>query len=286
MRPEPRASVVPNTAMMNRAILLKTSRDTWFTLVLCTAGLVLFEFLVIFAVDFRWKNLSPGLRNLPEWMGNAIERMAGPNTLRNLTPTGLMALGFSHPLVQMIMWTFVVTLATRVMVGEIDRGTADLLFGLPVRRSSLYLSVTLVWIVSGLILTAALVLGTTLGQRVFQKGEFEMYKLWLVCLNLYGLYIAIGGLSFLISAASSRRGRAIGCVVCFLIFSFIIDFVAEALPAIRRITFLGALNYYRPLQITATGEWPREHMAVLCGFGLACWLAGWIVLCRRDIRTG
>ena len=64
----------------------------------------------------------------------------------------LLVLGLVHPFLFAVTWGFMTAICTRITVGEIDQGTADLLLTLPLSRSTIYVSTSLVWIVAAVFL--------------------------------------------------------------------------------------------------------------------------------------
>jgi ABC-2 type transport system permease protein len=113
----------------------------------------------------------------------------------------------------------------------------------------------------------------------------EMPRILQVMSNLFCVYVAVGGIAFLISALSDRRGRAVGVVFAILLASFLLNFIANFLQPAKQIAFLGILEYYRPAQILQHGHFPWRDVAVLLAVGLVAWLAGGEILARRSITT-
>jgi ABC-2 type transport system permease protein len=103
--------------------------------------------------------------------------------------------------------------------------------------------------------------------------------------NLYLVYVAVGGLAFMVSAMSDRRGRAIGVIFGLLLGSFLLNFLAQFWPPAGRLSFLGVLDYYKPAQILTGGSIPIRDIVGLLGFGLATWAIGGEILARRSICT-
>lgn len=271
---------------MNIALLKKSFRDTWFLLALAFLGIAVFEVLLIQAFHYTVRDAKAYFQHIPEFAARFITVIAGTDIRRHLTPTGLMSIGFAHPVVHVMLWAFAITFTTRVLVGEIDRGTADLLLSLPISRTRIYFTLTVLWLLAGAALAAAPLAGTYFAQEQFRRGPFEMDRLALVALNLFGLYVAVGAASLMVSAMSSRRGPAIGLVVALLVASFALNFLSAIWDPAKKVAFLGVLEYYKPLVIIDTGRWPARDLAVLGSMGLITWLTGWVVFARRDIRTG
>ncbi len=171
-------------------------------------------------------------------------------------------------------------------VGEIDRGTVDLTLTLPVTRWG--------------ILRARRPCGSWPesscsppdlpgnewgGSFVDRAMRPETSRLLIVVANLFCLYLAVGGLSWLVSAMSNRRGPALIVVFVLLLASFLLNFLSQFWSVAERISFLGLLDYYRPIYVLRDGTVPWSDMGVLLGAGAVLWIAAGVVFSRRDVCT-
>jgi hypothetical protein len=95
----------------------------------------------------------------------------------------------------------------------------------------------------------------------------------------------VSGFTWLISALSNRRGRAITFVFLVLVILFLLHYLAQFWTPLHKIVFLSPLHYYRPAQVLTGVDFPWRDLAVLVSFGAATWLAGGIVFSRRDLCT-
>jgi len=271
---------------VSRAIISKTFRDTRFVLLLAAIAVVLFEMLYIIAIHYFVRDVNAYVRALPSIGRQFVQRIAGTDAIEQLTLSGMMSIGYAHPFVFVVLWTFSIAYATRVIAGEVDRGTADLLLALPVRRAAVFVSLTLVWLACGVLLTAAPWLGTWLGQTLFNKGPFDLPRLAMVSANLFALYLAIGSGALMVSAMLSRRDQAVFIVASVLLVSYALNFLSEFWEPAKRVAFLGILEYYRPVPIMNTGQWSARDMCVLLSCAAVFWSIGLATFARRDIRTG
>jgi ABC-type transport system involved in multi-copper enzyme maturation permease subunit len=172
-----------------------------------------------------------------------------------------------------------------VPAGEVDRGSIDVLFGLPVSRWQLQANESFAWVVSAAVLLLMFVAGNRLGNALAHGPRIELWRLAALAGNLFCLYIAVGGLAWFVSAQSDRRGRAASVVVAFVLFSFLLGYLEPFWKVAERLSFLSVLHYYVPLRVLRDGVVPVRDMLVLAGFGAALWTAGGIVFARRDLST-
>ncbi len=272
---------------MSRALFWKTLRDARLLLVILVLATVAFELLFVIFVREMLQEMLMQIASV--WLEKApfrrmVNSMLGADLAVELTPTSLMAIGFSHPLMYTFMWVLLLTIGTRGLVGEIDRGTADLLLGLPVSRTAVYGSVSATLVLAAVLISVATVCGAGLGAVFIPlKEPLNLARLWILVANLLALNLAITGLTTLVSSLASRRGTAVATVLTVLLVSFLIQFLAPLWDPARRIECLGLLHYYRPLPAVRTGQWPLADIFTLLAVAMVAWIVGLWYFRRRDI---
>ena len=191
-----------------------------------------------------------------------------------------------HPTVLSLVWGHVLMYCSRVPAGEIDRGSVDFLLGLPVSRWKLYVAETIGFAVSGLVMLSIGFVGHWLAsaglQPKMRPGAFETTS---ILINLFAVYLAVGGVAFLVSACSDRRGRAIGIMFAILLLSFLLNFLAQFWERAEDFAFLSVITYYRPAAIISTHSFPWTDVGVLLAVFAVSWAVGGKVLRERSICT-
>jgi len=270
---------------MNSAVMRKTMRDALPLLVIAVLGILVFECLLVRALGEFAEELVETWFKL-EFLKNLVTALVGADLAEDVTATSLVTIGFAHPLLYTLVWGFLLATCTRIIVGEVDRGTTDLLLTLPISRCRMYCSLSAVWILAGIPLCLAPLVGIWLGEDISPMSEpLDLARLRTAPPNLFALYLAIGSSTMLISSLTSRRGPAIAIALGALLGCFLLNFLAQLWSFARQISFLGVLDYYRPLESVRTGDWPLFEIAVLTGVALAVWLVGLWHFSRRDIHA-
>lgn len=268
---------------MNLAILRKTWRDSLPLLLGASAALVIFGILAVSWLK-HFSATAIELLGKSPFIVRMISAVVGADLSADLSPTSLITIALSHPFLFVVTWSFLLVTGSRVIAGEIDRGTGDLLFTLPQSRSATYVDVSLVWLVGGVPLLIGFFAGLWIGTLLFPLKEPLLFaRLVPAGVNFLALYWGIGGLTMGLSAAASHRGRVIGVMAGLLLFCFLLNFVEAILPWAGRLAPVGLLYYYKPLETIRSGNWPLGNIAVLLGVGLAGWLFGLRRFAGRDI---
>lgn len=270
---------------MNRGLFEKIVRESWPVVVICCVALGVFVALLTAVLPQLQEGLNDFLLQMP-FIRTMVSAVMGIDISDGLTPTMLLAFAWSHPVVLAIVWGCEIVLCTRAPAGEIDRGTIDVLLGWPVSRRSIYVSETLAWLASGVLMLMCGFAGYFISaQWIAVEHRPETGRIVLAVVNLYCLYIAVGGCAFAVSSLSDRRGKAMAVVVGFVVCSFLLNFLGQLWTPAGHVVFLSVLHYYQPAQVLLRGSAPVGDLAVLVVFGGTMWALGGEIWVRRNVCT-
>ena len=270
---------------MNRGLFYKSWRESRLQIFIFGIVFFVFENVLAFVLPLFADSMGDQFLQLP-FVQNFLSALLGIQLDNQLTASAIQALAWVHPVILAIVWAQVIIFCTRVPAGEIDRGSVDMVMALPVSRWEIYWVETTLWLTGGCLLMVMGFLGNRLGLVFYgnqQPASFNVTGLILV--NLFFLYLAVGGLAMLVSVLSDRKGKAMGVVFGLVLGSFFFNFVAQLWVPAQRFSFLSLLHYYRPMDLVRTGQWPWGDLLVLGFSGFGLWLLGGILFSRRDICT-
>ena len=173
--------------------------------------------------------------------------------------------------------------ASRMLRGEEDRGSMDVLLSLPRPRMRVALEkVAAMW-------TALLVIGLLIGLLAFAGGkefggDFGVGDAVLYGLNLSLICAVFGSLALLISQFTQERGPAAGSTAGLLLVSIVLDMVHRVAPNTEWISRFSPIYYYN-LSKPLVPSYGSNFGAMLVMLGLAAILSAaavWL-FARRDI---
>jgi ABC-2 type transport system permease protein len=270
---------------MNPGLIRKAARELWGTTLVFGLAMLGICALLGFALPRFQKQVFERLAQMP-LLQEVRSAMLGADVGNATGPEVPFGIGWSHPVLLAIFWAHAIICCTRVPAGEVDKGTIDVLLGLPVSRWQVYVSETAVWLGSAAIVLVLALVGNLIGMR-FAPAEMrpDLSRLLIVIANLFALYAAVGAFAWLMSSLSDRRGRAVTVVLIAVVASFFVNYLALLWPAAKQVQFLSILNYYRPVFPLRDGAWPVADLAKLGIIAAGLWLAGGIVFSRRDLST-
>ncbi len=268
-----------------RGLLVKSIRETWLATLLFGAALFLFESIIGYVMPTflneeaaRWLEV--------EFVQMMLKAILGSEVAGGLVTDAAGAIAWVHPMVLYLLFAHLMVICTRVPVGEIDRGTIDILLGLPVSRVALHVSELLVCLASGIVLLAMGCAGNMVGQLfVGPAAGTDPGGLAAVLVNLYALYIAVAGVAMLISALTTRRLYAVLLIFIVVEAWFLLSYLAPFWKPAEMVAFLSAMRYYQPFVILRSEGWPIGDIAVLTVFGAVMSGIGAVVFARRDLSA-
>ncbi len=268
-----------------RGLLFKSLHEVWVATVLCGVGLLIMKALLTYILPQIVAGMGEMFEQIP-FIKSFVTAMLGTEMGDQFTARTMQAFLWVHPVVLALIWGHEITLCTRVPAGEIDRGTIDILFSWPVSRRKIYWTETTVWLVTG---TFVICMGLA-GHRLAAPGMPEqmrpdMRSVMMITLNLFGVYLAVGGITMLVSSLSDRRGRAVGIVFAIVLISYLLNFIAQYWTPAEPFAILSVMNYYQPAVILESGEFPMTDMIVLLSVATASWLLGGEIMARRSVCT-
>jgi len=270
---------------VNRGVVEKTAREVWLQTLVLGASLMVVECLVAYVLPTFKKEIA-GSWGQVAFVQNLLKALLGSELGDQVGPHALQALPWVHPIVLAIFWTHQLTFCTRLPAGEIDRGTIDILLGLPLSRWQAYLAESLVFLVTGAVLFALGVAGNYTGCWLAEADSFPTPpQLAVILVNGYCLYLSVGGITYFFSSLSDRRGRAVAWGLSVVLASFLLTFLAQFWQPAKSIAFLSLLNYYRPVLMFYQEGWPLGDMLTLAAIAGIFWALGGVIFNRRDICT-
>ena len=173
--------------------------------------------------------------------------------------------------------------ASRMLRGEEDRGSMDVLLSLPRPRLRVALEkLAAMW-------TALLAMGVLIGLLAFAGGkkfgaDFGVVDGLLFGLNLALISAVFGGVALLISQFTQERGPAAGVTAALLLVFIVLDMVHRVVPNSEWISRLSPVYYYN-LSKPLVPDHGADAAGMVVQLALAALLSGaalWL-FARRDV---
>jgi ABC-2 type transport system permease protein len=240
-------------------------------------ALVLLDFAV-------WKSFYAAITRALAALPDAMRPLVGGRHAELSTLMGFLAVAFQHPLPLALLSVAAIGSAARAIAGEVETGTADLLFARPVSRTAVLAAQVAGAALRLLVIVAGFPLGIVLGATLTDQWHLIDFARCLgAAAGLYALFLFVFGYALVVSAAarsaSTVHGIAAGLTVVFFLMNLVGD-LAESWEPIRRITPFGL---FRASALMSGTRAPWLDLAVLLVLAGAAIGVAWWLLRRRDL---
>ena len=214
----------------------------------------------------------------------AVRDLIGEEFLAQFSTSGAVGFGYNHPLVLVTVMLVAIVLPARHVAGEIEMGTLELLFAMPVKRRAIAVSLWLGSALFLLILLGGCLAGTAIGLAVFPDlRTVSTEAVVRVASNLWLLAFAISSFALLLSAFEREGSKAALKAAGLTLFFFFLNIAARLWTAIDFLKPLSIFHYYQPArQMTDASLWIRDA-AVLGSVALITGIAAIVRIVRRDV---
>jgi ABC-2 type transport system permease protein len=223
--------------MWFRSIYLKTLRDVRVAILGWGIGTGLLVYIVLAA--FPSLVTTPQARASLVALAQGFAWLAQPIAVD--TPGGYATFKYGPTILIIALWG--ISIGSRILRGEEERGSLDVLLAVPENRVRVALEkVAAIW-------TALLGMGVLIAILVFAGGRnvhasFMLGDSLLFALNLMLAAALFMGIALLLSQFTQERGTAAGITGILLLVAVILDMVHRIIPNTERISQLSPVYYY------------------------------------------
>jgi len=197
--------------------------------------------------------------------------------------SGLIAIGYNHPLVLLLYMLFAVGIPTGLLAGEVQKGTMELILSRHVAKIHTYICAGLITVTGMFALVLVMFLGTIFATNIYDFGEaIPLYTFFQAAINGGLLASAVGGIA-LLAAACFQRNTAVWLTVAYLVVNYFVSVIAEWWPWMKFLNPATIFYYVDGQKIFSGAGWPLSDMAVLVSILVVSTFLGGVIWSRRDL---
>src|SRR6266550_1308531 len=263
--------------MLFRNIYLKTLRDYRIAIPGWGIGIGLLIYVVL--ASFPSLVETPEARAALVSLGPSFAWIAEP--IKIDTPGGYATFKYGFTVLVMALWPLLAS--SRMLRGEEERGSMDVLLSMPRGRGRVALEkLAAIW-------TALLGMGLLIGLLTYAGGmrvnaDFSLGDALLSGLNLALICGVFGSLALLISQFTQERGTAAGLTGGLLLIFIVLDMVHRVIPNTEWISRLSPIYYYNLSKPLVPGHGANAGaMLFLLALALILSAAAIWLFARRDV---
>jgi ABC-type transport system involved in multi-copper enzyme maturation permease subunit len=198
---------------------------------------------------------------------------------------GSIALGFIHPIANILTSVFAVGFSASAVAGERQRGTLEVALARPISRRVLYLSLLAASFGFIAISIAALLAGSVSGATFAGVvGELVFRNLPLLWLNTLLLFGAFAAIALAASVSFDRLTPAIGLTLGTVIAMYVLEVLGSLWPAAEGLQPYSLFHYLKAKAIL-TGFAAPVDVAVLSSVILIAMMWALVIFPRRDLAA-
>jgi ABC-2 type transport system permease protein len=216
---------------------------------------------------------------LPSFIKTAL----GGEALKVGNVSGLISIGYNHPLVLTLYMLFAVGVPTGLLAGEVQKGTMELILSRQVTKTQVYICSGLITITGMFALVIVMFGGTVFAINVYEfSQEVPLYSFFKAAINGGILASAVGGIA-LLAAACFQRNTAVWLTVAYLVANYFVSIIAEWWPRMKWLKPTTIFYYVDGEKIFTEAGWPLGDMGVLVLILVISTLLGGFIWSRRDL---
>jgi len=247
----------------------------------CAALLAGFQFLICAAIASV--DVSGALATLMQSLPPLFQSFVSSQFFGGFSKSGLLAFGWAHPIAQALGAALAITLGTQAVAGEAEAGTIEFTLSQPLSRRA-YLATHLTFgLASLVVLTAAGIAGTLLGQHTYGLQAFATGRLLRFAADYLLFQASWYSLALLFSASGREAGRVALLAFLLAIVSYLVHVIGTMWAAWKPLVPWTLHAYFRPQEILVQGAGLAKPAAVLLSVVIVCLAGAWLRFRRRDL---
>jgi hypothetical protein len=214
-----------------------------------------------------------------------VKSLLGGKALQAGNVSGLIAIGYNHPLVMILYMLYAVGVPTNLLAGEVQRGTMELILSRQTTKTQVYACAGLITVIGMFAMVLAMFLGTVAGTTLYEfTQDVPLGDFFNIAVNGGLMASAVGAIA-LLAAACFRRPVAVGLTVSYLVVMYFTSFVSEWWPRMAFLSPTTLFHYINSFDIFVKHVWPARDMAVLVAVMVVATILGGIIWQRRDLSA-
>jgi ABC-2 type transport system permease protein len=218
-------------------------------------------------------------------MPDFIRTIAGPSAVAFMSFTGIVALGYFHPVVITSLVGLTIAIATEP-AAEVETRFVDLTLARPLTRVDVILRTIIVFLAAGGTVVTSMTVGTWAGLACCAPADAPPVSFALIASlssALAAMMTCWAGLTLAIAAGARRRAVASAVAGAVALSAYLLDYLGRVWEPARLPSMASPFHYFDPMALILGASLSARDVGVLVGIGMAGSAVAIVVFSRRDI---
>jgi len=242
-----------------------------------------FQFLLTQVAVFLMRSQAFGV--LSSLVPDFMRSLAGPSMLAFMSFTGVVSLGYFHPIVIATLIGLTIAIATEP-AGEVETRFVDLALARPIARTQVITRSLIVLVISEAAVLGMMTAATWTGLACCTPATAPRPAASIIrslALNLAIIAWCWGGIALAIAAAARRRATASSLAGITALAAYLLDYLGRVWEPARYASKLSPFHYFEPMSLITGTPLSGRNVAVLLTVGVLGTTASYIAFSRRDL---
>lgn len=218
-------------------------------------------------------------------MPDFVRNIAGPGALAFMSFTGVVSLGYFHPMVIAAVIGLTIAIASEP-AAEMENRFVDLTLARDLTRGAVIVRTVLVFAFAALFVLALMMAGTAAGLGCCTPADIPApgaRTIASLAVSLGSVMACWAGITLALAAAGKRRAVAGGAAGVAALAAFLLDYLGRAWEPARGVSVVSPFHYFEPTALIMGAPLQFSNIAILLGIGVAATTAAFVIFVRRDI---
>jgi ABC-type transport system involved in multi-copper enzyme maturation permease subunit len=264
-------------------LMLRSASQSRYQLIGCVALLAGFQFVLVAQATVIQESQTFG--RIADLLPTFLQRGLGQQALLLATFQGIIAFGYFHPLVAVLVSVIGAYFATEPAY-DVEAGRVDLLLARSVPRHRVITRSLALAFLATVLTVGWMALGTWTGLYVYASRQPDwpsVETIGRLILHLTAVAWLFSAFAAAVAAGSSRWTSAFSFVVGTIVVMYWIDFLAIAWPRMRALAWISPFDYYPGIPILGGTAPVWRNLLVLWSVTVLLWVVAYWRFQRRDL---
>ncbi|HMF95565.1 MAG TPA: hypothetical protein VKE96_14790 [Vicinamibacterales bacterium] len=242
-----------------------------------------FQFLLTQVAVFLMRNQAFGL--LSSLVPDFVRSMAGPSMVAFMSFSGVVALGYFHPIVLASLLGLAITIGTEP-AAEIETHFGDLTLARPMARHDVITRTVILLVATIASLLVVMTAATWTGllcctPTTADRPAFALIRS--LATSLGAVALCWGGVAVAVASGARRRASAAGATAVTALAAYLVDYLGRIWDPARFASRLSPFHYFEPMTLISGDAVNGSNLAMLIGIGTAAVAIAYARFSRRDL---